>query len=344
MADPALALLAAGAILVVLFGLFWPIQGLFWRSLRAFRAGERIRIEDSLKHLYDCEYHGHACTLPSLAGALGIRQSRASELLGRLRQLELIVPVAAGYRLTSAGRREALRVIRVHRLWERYLSDETGVPPREWHRLAEIEEHRTSPEDAELLAARMGHPRYDPHGDPIPTASGDIGPRRGRPLTEFAEGRLAWIVHVEDEPENVYAQLLATGLHPGMWIRVLESSPRLIRVEADADEHSLAPAVAANVWVEALPEEQRIERPFERLSALRVGERAKVLGISAQCRGAERRRMLDLGLVPGTLVRAELSSPSGDPTAYRIRGSMIALRREQADLIHVARNDLEIAS
>jgi len=344
MFHPALALVIAAAIAVVSVGLFWPVRGLFWKWLRAFRADERVRIEDSLKHLYDCEYHGHSCTLPSLAGALGLRQGQAAELLGRLQQLELIVPVAAGYRLTSAGRRDALRVIRIHRLWERYLSDETGVPAREWHRLAEIEEHRTTPEDAERLAERMGHPRYDPHGDPIPTASGEIGPRRGRPLTEFAEGRLAWIVHVEDEPENVYAQLLATGLHPGMWIRVLESSPRLIRIEADTDEHLLAPAVAANVWVEALPETEHLERPFERMSALRVGERAKVLGISAQCRGAERRRMLDLGLVPGTVVSAELRSPSGDPTGYRIRGSVIALRREQADLIHVDRNDLEIAS
>jgi len=60
-------------------------------------------------------------------------------------------------------------------------------------------------------------------------------------------------------------------------------------------------------------------------------------GLSALCRGVERRRLLDLGVVPGTVVSAELRSPGGDPTAYRIRGAMIALRRAQADLVHVQR-------
>jgi DtxR family Mn-dependent transcriptional regulator len=338
MVDPALALLTSVAVAALLGVLFWPARGLFWYSLRAMRSSERERIEDALKHLYDCEYHGHPCTRQSLSGALSLRGSRAAELLGRLRQLELVVPVEAGYRLTPEGRRDALRVIRIHRLWERYLSDETGVPPLEWHGRAEIEEHRTSPEEADRLAARMGHPRFDPHGDPIPTAGGEIGPRRGRPLTEFAEGKHALVVHVEDEPDAVYAQLLAAGLHAGMWIRVLESSPRLVRLEIDAEERVLAPALAANVWVEALPDERRLEGPLERLSALDVGERAKVVGISTRCRGPERRRMLDLGLVPGTLVQAEMRSPGGDPTAYRIRGGVIALRREQADLIQVDRD------
>lgn len=344
MVNPALALLTVCAAAIALGVLFWPAHGLFWKWLRAFRAGERVLIEDALKHLYDCEYHRLPCTLQSLSGALTLRGGRAAELLGRLQQLELVVPVEGGYRLTSEGRSNALRVIRIHRLWERYFSDETGVPPQEWHLRAEVEEHRTSPEEADRLAARMGHPRFDPHGDPIPTASGEIVPPRGRPLTEFETGKLAWIVHVEDEPDPVYAQLLAEGLHPGMWIRVLESSPRVIRLEADAEEHVLAPALAANVWVEALPEEQQVGGPFERLSVLGVGERAKVVGISARCRGAERRRMLDLGLVPGTVVEAELTSPGGDPTAYRIRGGVIALRREQADQIHVDRELGEEAS
>jgi DtxR family Mn-dependent transcriptional regulator len=344
MIDPTLAWLTALALALALAALFWPARGAVWRTLRAFRAGERVLIEDALKHLYDCEYHGYTCTLQSLAGALGLGGGRAAELLARLQQRELAAPVEAGHGLTSEGRRYALRVIRIHRLWEKYFSDETGVPPREWHSLAEIEEHRTSPNEADRLAARMGHPRFDPHGDPIPTADGEIAPRRGRPLTELAAGKPARIVHVEDEPEAVYEQLLAAGLHPGMWIRILESSTRLIRLEADADEHVLAPAMAANVWVEPVPDAPWIGEQFVRLSTLEVGGRARVAGISARCRGAERRRMLDLGLVPGTVVKAEMTSPGGDPTAYRIRGAMIALRREQADQIHVERDPGEGAS
>jgi DtxR family Mn-dependent transcriptional regulator len=71
------------------------------------------------------------------------------------------------------------------------------------------------------------------------------------------------------------------------------------------------------------------------LSELGVGSRGQVLTISRACRGAERRRFLDLGLVPGTLVTPELRSPAGDPTAYRIREALIALRKEQARHVRV---------
>ncbi len=71
------------------------------------------------------------------------------------------------------------------------------------------------------------------------------------------------------------------------------------------------------------------------LTALAIGKRSQVIGISKQCRGAERRRFLDLGILPGTQIRAEMRSPSGDPVAYRIRGALIALRAEQAQYIWV---------
>ncbi|MEE9562004.1 MAG: FeoA domain-containing protein, partial [Thermoanaerobaculia bacterium] len=222
-------------------------------------------------------------------------------------------------------------------LWERYLSDETGLDPAAWHDDAELREHTISAEEAELLAARMGHPRYDPHGDPIPTAGGEIAPPQGRPLTELPPGELAEIVHVEDEPPAVYAQLVAEGLHPGMRVRVNEVSPQRIRFEADAQEHVLAPILAANLSVLPLPREERMEGPFERLSGLDLGEQGTVVAISPALRGPERRRMLDLGLLPGTVVTAEIRSPGGDPTGYRIRGAVIALRQEQADQIQIER-------
>ena len=97
----------------------------------------------------------------------------------------------------------------------------------------------------------------------------------------------------------------------------------------------LAPVLAANFTVIVHEGENRAKEPLRNLSALTPGEAARVTGISALCRGLERRRLLDLGLVPGTTIEAEFTSPSGDPTAYRVRGGLLALRREQADLIHV---------
>ena len=74
----------------------------------------------------------------------------------------------------------------------------------------------------------------------------------------------------------------------------------------------------------------------EYLSGLKIGQRGQVLGLSPACRGPERRRLLDLGFVPGTEVVAEMQSPGGDPTGYRVRGTLIALRTEQAGLIRVS--------
>jgi DtxR family Mn-dependent transcriptional regulator len=305
---------------------------MLWRS----RARERVRTEDALKHLHECEYRQQPCTLQSLAGALRLTGKTVAELMQRLEQRELVLSSEGGLRLTEAGRRYALRIVRIHRLWERHLAENTGWDPLHWHARAETLEHRLSSAQAESLAASLGHPRYDPHGDPIPTAGGEIPPPRGRPLTDLAPGRWAEIVHIEDEPPAIYARLLAEGLHPGMRVRVSESSPRQVRIEAEAGSCVLPPVFAANLWAIELPASQR-ETPSEKLSVLDVGETARVVGISSACRGTERRRLLDLGLIPGTVVHAEMRSPSGDPTAYRIRGAVIALRRAQADLVHVER-------
>jgi DtxR family Mn-dependent transcriptional regulator len=322
MSDPAIALLGALLLVAGLVALLWPDSGLLWRGLRAVRATERVLIEDALKHLFDCEYKGRIANLQSLSGALSVSGNRAAELLGRLEEQVLVAHAETGYQLTPEGRRYALRVVRIHRLWERYLSDETGLDPAAWHDDAELREHTISSEEAELLSASMGHPRYDPHGDPIPTAGGEIVPPQGRP---------------EDEPPAVYAQLVAEGLHPGMRVRVNEVSARRIRFEADAQEHVLAPILAANLSVLPLPKEERMEGPFERLSGLDLGQQGTVVAISPVLRGPERRRMLDLGLIPGTVVTAEIRSPGGDPTGYRIRGAVIALRQEQADQIQIER-------
>ena len=82
---------------------------------------------------------------------------------------------------------------------------------------------------------------------------------------------------------------------------------------------------------------------YDRLSTLEIGENGTVVGLSPQLRGPERRRMLDLGLIPGTVVGAEIRSASGDPVGYRIRGAVIALRREQADQVRIERQVSEQA-
>jgi DtxR family Mn-dependent transcriptional regulator len=246
--------------------------------------------------------------------------------------------------LQSSGRAMALHIVRAHRLWESYLAEQTGVGEAEWHQRAERQEHLLTPQDADALSARLGHPTHDPHGDAIPEPHGDLSADRGQPLNAVAPNTPVLITHVEDEPQAIYAQLCAQGLRPGMRAFVIERSDRRIRFWADGNEHVLAPVLAQNIAVVPLPgfhTGQLAEEEF--LSGLRPGEVARVLALSPACRGPERRRLLDLGFVPGTAVQVEMASPVGDPTAYRVRGTVVALRRDQTSLIRIHREPTEPA-
>jgi DtxR family Mn-dependent transcriptional regulator len=332
-----LAIIVVMGAALLLIASPWLTKGAIRWWARAGELKRRALVEDALRHFHHTEVSGLAATLDSVSGALGISRNVAADLLGQLESKGLVCSDGAHGKLTREGRAYALRVIRVHRLWERYLAEQTGVAEAGWHEAADRREHRIGPEEAEALAAEMGNPRYDPHGAPIPTVEGEVASPRGEPLASLAPGQLAVVAHVEDEPEAVYAQLVAQGLGVGTRVRVLDASPERILFEADGEEQVLAPIVAANVSVVRLSPTHPAPHPSERLSAVDVGQEAEVVGIAQTCRGLQRRRLLDLGFVSGTTVKPEFRSPGGDPTAYRIRGAMIALRRAQSDLIQVRR-------
>jgi DtxR family Mn-dependent transcriptional regulator len=285
--------------------------------------------------------------VPSLAGALSISTDDAAQLAARMEERSLLRSGEDGFHPTAEGRDYALQIVRAHRLWERYLADRTGIHESEWHGAAERREHALTPAEADALAARLGQPRFDPHGDPIPTREGELVTPEAVPLHAAAVDRPLRIVHIEDEPETVFAQLAAEGLQVGMQVRVVESTPGRIRFWADGDEHVLAPVLAGNVSVTLVAEEdeERLEgdAPSQRLSALAVGESGEILFISRACRGLERRRLMDLGIVPGTRIEVMMASPTGDPIAYRIRGTTVAIRRSQTQHIHVRPEAREVA-
>lgn len=323
-------LLLAGA-------LFWPRNGGFARWRRARQLAARSQREDVVKHILKCEASGQPATLASIAGALQISTSQVAELLVQLEVHGLVSYEQGALGLTPAGQEMALHIVRAHRLWESYLAEQTGVAEAEWHQRAERQEHLLTPKETAALAAQLGHPTYDPHGDIIPETSGDLATADRQALTATPLNEAVLISHIEDEPETIYAQLCAQGLRPGMRAFVIEKSAQRIRFWADGNEHVLAPVLANNIEVVPLPEsrpQDLVQQEF--LSSLKPGGRAKVLGLSPACRGPERRRLLDLGFVSGTPVEVEMISPAGDPTAYRVRGTVIALRREQAGLIRIA--------
>jgi DtxR family Mn-dependent transcriptional regulator len=284
----------------------------------------RIQIEDTLKHIHDCQYRGVTATGASLAGALGISHGRAVALVGSTEGAGLVAAHSGGLVLTPLGRALALQIIRAHRIWERYLTDELGAPLGDVHTLAEVREHDLSVPEVDALDARLGHPSHDPHGDPIPSAGGDLERADAVLLTEWPLRRAARVVHVEDEPPAVCAQILSEGLVPGTDLEVVESDEHGLHLRTSSNECWLPHIVAAGILVKvAAP-----ERPSLSLAMLPPGDSATVADITTV--GLARRRLMDLGVTPGARVEAVMPSAFGDPMAYRLRGSLIALRREQA--------------
>jgi DtxR family Mn-dependent transcriptional regulator len=336
MTNPFISLTVVILIIVALHYLFWPEKGLYWRWRKARLMSERILIEDALKHIHNYEIAGDRPTIDSIAGALQVPPKEAAELVAKIETSELATREGTVLRLTPNGRRSAVHILRAHRLWERYLADATGFSEDEWHSRADEFEHMISPTEADALHAQLGHPTYDPHGDPIPSAEGEMIQQEEIALTSADLNTVLRISHIEDEPETIYAQLVAEGLHPGMIVQLTEITPQRVRFWTNGDEHLLAPIVASNIFVVPIPEVRPVEGiSKELLSDLDPGARGEVIAISPACRGIERRRLLDLGFLPGTVIQKELTNPNGDPSAYRIRGALIALREEQSDLIHI---------
>ncbi|MBI1357596.1 MAG: hypothetical protein GC160_24915 [Acidobacteria bacterium] len=331
----ALPWLLALALLAALWAA--PRYGLrdLWRESGQKRL--RRRFEDALKHMLAWERRGKIATPESLAGALERSPRQVLALITRMESKGLVCSGSEGVRLTPEGERLALHVVRAHRLMERYLADEAGLPMSRLHQAAEKAEHELSPEGADRLDAHLGHPQRDPHGDPIPTSQGELPGVEGVTLTEWPVGRPARIVHIEDEPAVIFEQILAAGLKPGMTLWVVEKTPERLVVSGEEAEHRLALAVAANIQVAAAAPERLRASDAVRLSALPYGVRAEVLELDEECRGFSRRRLMDLGMTPGAVIEPALENTFGDPRAYRLRGTMIALRRQQAGQVWVRR-------
>ncbi len=322
----ALALLAAFAAAFF----FWPHRGLLARWRRARLLAERALVEDALKHIHAGQLRGTLASAESLAGKLEASMKQALELIATMEERGLIQSTGPGLRLSAAGRKLAVRVIRAHRLLERYLADELRIPLEEVHTTADRREHTLTAEEVDELEAELGYPQQDPHGDPIPSSEGSLESVEATALTDWLVGRPAKIVHLEDEPPEALARIVAAGFALGMNIEVRRVSKQSLIIWDGESERMLAPILASNVFVSALP---RPVQPPLKLSSLAPGQAGRVVAL--RCEGFNRRRLLDLGLTPGTVVECAFPSPMAEPTAYRVRGALIALRREQTDEIEI---------
>lgn len=331
--NPIIALALFFVVAILIFLIFRPRTGWYWLLKKGQNTNDKIIIEDILKQLFHAEEERFEMGINTLLGALKIQEKDILPILEMMQSTGLIKSKKGRYALLPPGREYALKIIRVHRLYEKYLSEKTGFDKMEWHEKAEEMEHQLDEVATENLALELGNPRFDPHGDPIPTTDGELAPVEGESLAELPINTVGRIVHIEDEPEIIYRQILAENIHIGSQIRVIESNPKRVRFYSEGEDFILAPVVAANITVLAFEASEIIDEDTARLSSLQPGELAKVISISRESRGDSRRRLLDLGFVSGSDVRVDLTNPLGDPTAYLIKGATIALRKQQADKI-----------
>lgn len=321
--------------LLLVLAVFLPRVGLIalyrdWRS-----AKEREQLEDALKHLLDREGQGRHASPESLAGTLNLPRAKATRLISDMESQGLLETQGSHLHLTAEGERWAMHVVRAHRLWERYLVDEARMPLSQIHDVAQKREHSLTEAQLDELDAALGHPTLDPHGDPIPTREGKMPSVESMPVTAWqAEGPVR-IVHIEDEPAIAYEQILAAGLRLGQTIRMIEKTPQRLVLSDGETEYRLAPTVAANIGVAPLPETEIARAGAVSLAELSHDQRGEIVMLDDSVQGFTRRRFLDLGLTPGTTIYPELGNFFGDPRAYRVRGTLIALRKDQAAQIWV---------
>src|SRR3954468_13479845 len=211
-------------------------------------------VEDYAKAIYALETREDAAVSNNaLAERLGVSAPSASAMVKKLAGLGLVRHEPyRGVRLTSDGLKVALEVLRHHRLLERYLAQELGVPWDRVHDEAEVLEHVLSEELEALIAAKLGHPTRDPHGDPIPTPDGRIEESPTSALHDLEPGECGCFVRVSDSDPEMLRYLAARGIAPGDDFEIVEKQPfdGPIFVRFDDDIHVLGGALAKAMRVE----------------------------------------------------------------------------------------------
>ncbi len=183
-------------------------------------------VEDYLKTIYHLTEGGDVATTNSIAEQLAIAAPSVSGMIKRLAEQGLLEHERyRGVSLTATGRREAIRMLRRHRLIESYLVERLGYTWDTVHDEAERLEHAVSDDLVNRMAAALGDPAVDPHGDPIPSVDGVITEQETRALPEVPSGETVTIVRVDTEVGEHLRWLADNGLVPGAVVSVVEQQP-----------------------------------------------------------------------------------------------------------------------
>ena len=184
-------------------------------------------VEDYAKAIYALSNDGRdPVSNNALAERLGVTPASASGMVKRLDELGLARHAPyRGVELTKRGTQVALEIIRHHRLLELYLAESLGVPWDRVHDEAEVLEHVLSEELEELIAAKLGDPKRDPHGDPIPTRDLEIAVEVTESLAALEPGARGTFVRISDSDSDMLRYLAERGIAPGAKFEVVDKQP-----------------------------------------------------------------------------------------------------------------------
>jgi DtxR family transcriptional regulator, Mn-dependent transcriptional regulator len=212
-------------------------------------------VEDYAKAIYALARRADGPVPTSaLAERLDVAPSSVTAMLKRLDEAGLVRHERyRGVELTPDGERVALEVIRHHRLLEAFLAEQLGMPWDRIHDEAEVLEHYISEDFERRIAAALGDPDLDPHGDPIPSAQLDLAADRTVPLVELEQGAAATFARVSDSDPAMLRYLAGLGIKPGAEVTVVGVEPfgGPLRVEVEGAVHALGSELAAKMRVES---------------------------------------------------------------------------------------------
>lgn len=310
--------------------------------------------------------NGQPVPLSLLAETLSISPVSVNEMCRRLQEQSLVIyQPYKGALLTIDGEERACYILRRHRLWEVLLVEKLGFPYDEAHEIACQLEHATPNHLADSLDLFLNYPPVNPVGDPIPRCGVQVPDLPTIALAALPAGQRGCVTRCELEGPPL-SFLAEQGIRPGAWLEAVATAADSVLVRVGEEHVSLTRRLAEAIYVQVSPSVvepdacPRVERPLEieepisiptrkeetkmqvkkettvqqvPLNTLKVGQRGIVVHVGSK--GPVKRRMMDMGLVPGSEVSALRVAPLGDPIEFTVKGYSLSLRKTEAQEIKV---------
>jgi DtxR family Mn-dependent transcriptional regulator len=227
----------------------FELRGIFWEIAEMGSLTE----ENYIKSIYTLSLEAGEVSVSALAGKLRVKLPTVNSMIKKLASKKIVAYVPyRGIKMTEKGRKEALSIIRKHRLAESFLVEVMGMGWEEVHDIAEQLEHIESETFYNRIDEMLGKPKLDPHGEPIPDVNGKVASRKRLSLSDVSAGASATITAVSDDEKSFLDHLNNKGLQIGdtVTVRKKEEFDGSLIIARGKKETMLTDQVASRIWVE----------------------------------------------------------------------------------------------